>query len=75
MLVADPTLRPDLYVEIEFTYACGCKGSFIPAHEGQFEMYYPQKAKEQREQQICPKCRQALQYLEEKEKAENGAGE
>jgi hypothetical protein len=23
MLVADPTLRPDLYVEIEFTYACG----------------------------------------------------
>jgi hypothetical protein len=38
-------------------------------------MYHPQKAKEQREQQICPKCYQALQYLEEKEKAENGAGE
>lgn len=74
MLVADPTLRPDLYVTIEFTYACGCQGSFIPAHEGQFEMYYPQKAKEQREKQICPKCQQALKYLEEKEKAENGGG-
>ncbi len=71
MLVADPTLRPDLYVTIEFTYACGCKGSFIPAYGDQYEMLYPERAKAKYEQLICPKCRKALEYLEDKEQQDS----
>jgi len=67
--VVDPTLRPDLYLTIEFTYACGCPGSFIPAYEGPYEQAYPERAKAQREKLICFKCRKALEYLEDKEKA------
>jgi hypothetical protein len=73
--VVDPTLRPDLYVTIEFTYACGCPGSFVPAYEGPYERQYPERAKAQREQMICRKCQQALKYLEDKEKAEEVDGE
>ena len=65
MIVADPTLRPDLYVAVEFTWACGCKGSFVPAHEGQYAMYHPEEVKKRREQSICPKCRKKQEQLKE----------
>jgi len=70
--VVDPTLRPDLYVTIEFTYACGCPGSFVPAHGGYMEKHFPQETKAAREQMICYKCRQKLEYLEQREKLEKG---
>lgn len=73
VLVADPTLRPDLYVTIEFTWACGHQGSFVPAEEGQYAMYFPQKEKAKLEGMLCPKCRQALEYLEKKKQAEQDA--
>jgi hypothetical protein len=55
-------VKPELYVETPFTYACGHEGKFVPADYGILGERTPEKLLAELQASVCYKCRELLEY-------------
>ena len=71
--LVNPITTPELYYKYEFTYACGHAGEFVPARTSNSAMADPEKFKAGLEQTVCGKCRELIEYKEEKKELDQAS--